>query len=556
MPVSRSTCFGSSASESSKASDASSVITGGTRVGDVPLYSVEAPGPRRAVLAFRVGRADETLAWAGLTHLVEHLALLPFKEQPYSYGGQVEGARTLFYVQGTDAQIREFFDRLCESLCGLPFDRLADEARLLETEAQSRQGGALSTLLGGRYGCQSWGLINYPEYALLHPEPDRVKAWADEWFTAENAVLGVSGPMDPPPVVDLAHGRRMPTPALVPLPSVRTPAWMHEREAGLGMSFIAPYSVRFAALLRVLQRHGLSRLRYGESLSYEVSSATLRLGSELTHGIVWADGLPENLSKVLTGMLAVLDEVMEKGPTGAELREDVDVLRKSTENPGWAMAMLDGQLTHELFGTRMLTVDEVIVELEKATPAEYAALLSEVFPSLLSIVPAGVAVLDPRLTAVPSWSTGEAQGRVYRLRAAPSAVAQMTTLTVSDTAISLRLGPGKLVTIPYAECAAALAWDDGSRTLLSLDSFRLHVRPDDWKDGAEVAAALARHLPKDVMVPAGPRPNPDPDVLSGERPPAKTKRRRIEWSRAVVTLVTGLVMLAIYLTIKALTTGH
>jgi len=525
----------------------------------VPVYTVEAPGPRRAVLAFRVGRADETLAWAGLTHLVEHLALVSFKEQPYAYGGQVEGARTLFYVQGSDAEIREFFNRLCENLRALPLDRLADEARLLETEAQSRQGGALSSLLGGRYGCQGWGLMGYPEYALQHPEPDRVKAWADEWFTAENAALGLSGPMDPPPI-DLRSGRRMASPALTPLSLVRTPAWFHDREQGVAMSFIAPYSVRFSSLMRVLQRHGFSRLRFGESLSYEVDSATLRLGRDNTHGIMWADGLPENVSKVLNGMLSVLDEVMEKGPTEAELREDVEALRKSIDNPGWPMALLDGQLTNDLFGTTMRTSDEAIAELESATPRDYAALLREIFPSLLTIVPSGVAVLDRRLTAVPAWSTDEAHGTVYRLRAATSVVAQqMTSLTVGDAAISLRLGPGKLVTIPYAECMAALTWDDGSRTLLSRDSFRLHVRPNDWKGGAEIAKALERHLPAEVMVPAGPRPNPDPEVLSGERPPAKSDAKRwprIEWTRAVVTLVTGLVMITIYLIVRAITAGH
>ncbi len=409
-----------------------------TRVGGVPVYTVEAPGPRRAVLAFRVGRADETLAWAGLTHLVEHLALVSFKEQPYAYGGQVEGARTLFYVQGSDAEIREFFNRLCENLRALPLDRLADEARLLETEAQSRQGGALSSLLGGRYGCQGWGLMGYPEYALQHPEPDRVKAWADEWFTAENAALGLSGPMDPPPI-DLRSGRRMASPALTPLSLVRTPAWFHDREQGVAMSFIAPYSVRFSSLMRVLQRHGFSRLRFGESLSYEVDSATLRLGRDNTHGIMWADGLPENVSKVLNGMLSVLDEVMEKGPTEAELREDVEALRKSIDNPGWPMALLDGQLTNDLFGTTMRTSDEAIAELESATPRDYAALLREIFPSLLTIVPSGVAVLDRRLTAVPAWSTDEAHGTVYRLRAATSVVAQqMTSLTVGDAAIGTR----------------------------------------------------------------------------------------------------------------------
>jgi hypothetical protein len=205
----------------------------------------------------------------------------------------------------------------------------------------------------------------------------------------------------------------------------------------------------------------------------------------------------------------------------------------------------------------MLTEDEAVAALETATPADYAALLREIFPSLLTIVPSGVAVLDRRLTAVPAWSTDEAHGTVYRLRAATSVVAQQTTsLTVGDTAISLRLGPGKLVTIPYAECVAALTWDDGSRTLLSRDSFRLHVRPNDWKSGAEIAKVLEQHLPADVLVPAGPRPSPDPEILSGDRPPEKAKRPRVEWTRALVTLVTGLVMLAIYLTLKAITSGH
>jgi predicted Zn-dependent peptidase len=522
----------------------------------VPVYSVEAPGPRRAVLAFRVGRADETLAWAGLTHLVEHLALFSFKEQPYAYGGQVEGARTLFYVQGSDTEIQEFLHRLCENLRALPLDRLADEARLLETEAQSRQGGALGSLLGGRYGCQGWGLIGYPEYALKNPDPDRLTAWANEWFTADNAVLGLSGPMDPPPI-DLRPGRRMASPALTPLSLVRTPAWFHDREQGVGMSFVGPDSFRFPALMRMLQRHGLSRLRFGESISYEVASATLRLGATSTHGILLADGLPENLSKVLNGMLAVLDELMVQGPTEAELREDVDAVRRSIENPGWAMAMLDGYLTNDLFGTTIWTVDEAIAELEKATPQDYAALLREVFPSLLTIVPSGVTVLDRRLTAVPEWSTDEAHGTVYRLRAATSVVAQqMTSLTVGDTAVSLRLGPGKLVTIPYSECVAALAWDGGSRTLLSRDSFRLHVRPDDWKGGAEIAKALERHLPADVLVPAGPRPNPDPEILSGDRPPEKAKRQRVDWTRALITLITGAIMISIYVIVRAITAGH
>src|SRR4029077_16169031 len=141
--------------------------------------------------------------------------------------------------------IREFFQRLCENLRALPLDRLAAEARVLEAEAQSRQGGALGLRLATLYGCQGWGLIGYPEFALQHPQPDQVQAWADDRFTADNAVLGLSGPMDPPPMLDLKPGGRIASPALTPVSSLRTPAWTHEREPGLAMGFVAAPSVRF-----------------------------------------------------------------------------------------------------------------------------------------------------------------------------------------------------------------------------------------------------------------------------------------------------------------------
>jgi hypothetical protein len=40
-----------------------------------PQLIAPGPGPLSAGLVFRVGQADETLAWSGITHMVEHLAL-------------------------------------------------------------------------------------------------------------------------------------------------------------------------------------------------------------------------------------------------------------------------------------------------------------------------------------------------------------------------------------------------------------------------------------------------------------------------------------------------
>lgn len=515
-----------------------------SRVSGIPLYMVEAPGPRRALLAFRVGRADEPLAVGGVTHLVEHLALLPFRDQPYHYGGQVEGARTLFWVEGSDAQITEFFSRLCEHLDALPLDRLVDEARLLETEAASRKPSAVEALLTIRYGTRGWGAIGYPEYGLRRADPDRVGSWAGQWFTADNAAFGVTGAVPDGLSLPLRKGTRMAPPSPVPI-SLQTPAWMHERYPGIALGFVAPRTARFSGLMRVLERHGRERLRFTDSLSYQVSTGLLRLSADQMHGVVWADGLAENMSRVWTGLLAVVDELMARGPTDAELREDINGLRQAVEQPAWPLSVLDGQLTGDLLGTPPPRLEEFVAELESSTPADYAALLKEIFPNLLAAVPPSVAVLDPRFSAVPGWSAGAVKGRDYALRMPKSAAQkEMLRLTMGEDGVSLQASPGKVVTIRYQECSAALAWDDGSRTLLSFDSFRIHVRPADWTNGDGITGEIDRHLSPDVVVSRGPRPNPDPEALSGTNAAAQSgtkaaargrpRRYGFAWKRSLI----------------------
>ena len=517
-----------------------------SRTGGVPTFTVEAPGPRRAVLAFRVGRADEGLPMAGITHLVEHLALLPFQEQPYQYGGAVEGARTIFWVQGSDAEIAEFFRKLSENLAGLPLDRLADQARLLETEARSRKTSALQSLLSIRYGTSGWGTTAFPEYGLMRPDPEYMREWGERWFTAGNAALGLSGAVDGL-TLQLRSGSRMPSPELTPVASLHTPAWMHERQAGVGIGFVGPRSIQFAGLMRSLARHGRARLRFSESLSYEVAENTMRLSDRVAHGILWADGLQENMSKVWTGLLAVIDQVRAEGPTETELREDVAMLRKTVEHPSWPLVVMDRLITDELFGVPTETTDDLIATLERSTPADYQALVDEVFPTALALVPDGVAILDARFTPVPIWSQHAAQGREYRLQAPRTALqGQMTRLAVGDSAISLTFGVGQVVNVAFDECQVALAWDDGSRTLISRDSFRLHIRPADWTGGAEMLKALDARLPKNRVVPMGPRPNPDPESLSGAMAPAARPTRRrwtFNWRRAVIA---GTMLIAFY----------
>jgi predicted Zn-dependent peptidase len=59
-----------------------------------------AQGSLRAGLVFRVGRADETLARGGLTHLVEHLALHNLGLSDHHYNGTTGQIATTFHTHG------------------------------------------------------------------------------------------------------------------------------------------------------------------------------------------------------------------------------------------------------------------------------------------------------------------------------------------------------------------------------------------------------------------------------------------------------------------------
>src|SRR5258708_7653338 len=106
-----------------------------TEVDGVPTLWVPGPAPMRAGLMFRVGRADESLAWGGITHLVEHLALSGLGKRPYALNGQVDDNRTGFFVAGTTDEVGEFLSSLTTSLGTPPTDRVAVERQILLTEA-------------------------------------------------------------------------------------------------------------------------------------------------------------------------------------------------------------------------------------------------------------------------------------------------------------------------------------------------------------------------------------------------------------------------------------
>ena len=71
------------------------------------LWADTGPGATVGALSFGVGRADETAATGGITHLVEHLALARFGQQDFEHNGFVDGTRSVLHAAGTPAEVAE-----------------------------------------------------------------------------------------------------------------------------------------------------------------------------------------------------------------------------------------------------------------------------------------------------------------------------------------------------------------------------------------------------------------------------------------------------------------
>jgi len=379
-----------------------------TSIGDVPVFFVEGPGPIRAALIFRVGRVDESLPIAGYTHLVEHLALFPFRNQSYGYGGTVEGLRTVFPVSGTAEQVARHFDQLTVSLRRLPLDRLWTEARILRTEAASRKIGPVDWLLRLRFGPRHWGVLCDEERGLNTPSHIAVQQWADRWFTAGNAALWISGNDLPPITLDLPAGPRIEVPEL-PRTTLPLPAWLSVPLGGVALSMIAPPSSSLLLLQRLIARRARTRLRDEEGVSYDVTTGYQRLSRDLGHLGVWADALPEFAESVTNGLLQVIDELASTGPDEDELLTEIAQMTSSLEHPGAMLTFLDAAVPHELMGSEHTDPGQMARELQAATSLEMTKLLATSWGTAIALVPPHVKISErgfkPVSASYRSWIT-------------------------------------------------------------------------------------------------------------------------------------------------------
>jgi zinc protease len=343
------------------------VVEAGTIGGVRVLRSASATGRNTAALVFGVGRYDETLPSAGITHLIEHLTLSGRPKACYEFNAEVSGRYTQFIMESPDpADTADFVTTVCRGLAADYSDALEREKRILKTEAASRgTAGALGQCLGERYGATGPGLTGYQEYGLNRLGWAEIETWRRRWFVAGNAVLWIHGAIPRGLRIELPP---YPAPARVPLCPVGLPlpGFVVAGRGGIGLSLVAPQSDPAAVALAILQERLTQVLRHERGLSYGVQGTRDQLDRDLSHAWLVADALPDQTAAVGHSMLSTLESLAEDGNTDEEAGDYLRRLRTVYESPAGPAVIMNRQAQDVLSGRRprdaastLLAVSEV-----------------------------------------------------------------------------------------------------------------------------------------------------------------------------------------------------
>lgn len=502
-------------------------------VGGVPAFWAFGPGFTgrcQAGLVFRVGRADETLARGGITHLVEHLVLHPLGLTDYHYNGSTGSLITTFYTESEPAELSGFLAQVCTGLRALPVERLSMERQILRTEADGRARSLAEPLRQWRYGPVGYGLPAYGEFGLDDLTADDLRDWVASWFTRGNAALWVMG--GPPPAdlrLDLPDGPRM----AVPPPSSalpRTPAYFTQEANGVAFDAVVTRGVPAQAYATLLGRRLHETLRTRLGLSYQTQATCEPRDATAAMITAGADALASKRSELVGPFVDVLVDLAVKDVTDEELKSVRASIEPSLHGEAAALAQLHAAAMNHLIGAPRRTPEDIRAELAGLGAADYQRVAREALDTGLAMVPPGQAVGRAGFTQAPTFSADRVQGSEYPLVNRPD---ERQRIVLADDGVSITSGPNA-ITVRYADCAGMLAFPDGARVLFAPDAVTVHIEPNLWSLPPNALAFIDRAVPPDRVArpPARdandiPQPPPAPMPVAGGKPgPAIDQRRR------------------------------
>jgi zinc protease len=512
-------------------------------VDGVPVFWTEAGDEMLAGLMFRAGRADESLARGGITHMIEHLALYPVGvDAANHYNGQVDAVTTTFLRRGTAEEIAEFLRAVCASLRELPAGRLERERQVLRTEADGRRPAVADLLFIERYGADTYGLPSYPEYGIGAVQAAELQAWSGRYFTRGNAALWVAGGKPPGGLaLDLPDGAAAPAPQPGGKPPP-TPAYANAPVHGVAWSAVVRRSPAAQVYVAILDRRLRQELRHEQALAYSPSVAYAPRDQQMAHALAVVDGLPDVHSLLVSAFIREIERLGDKDVGEDELRGAIDSLLSNAGTSRGAIQSVRSAARNSIMGRPARAAAAWKEDLAAVSAARLREVGREALASSLFVLPQR-SLPHRAFTRLSGYSDAAVAGREVRSADSPLDPAR---LVVGADGVSLVRGQA-ITTVRAAECAALLQWPDGARQFIGRDGASVRIEPALWRLKKQAGQL-------DAMVPGDRRvAMPHRDKATVPRPWTTRRTRAAGWLlvEPLASVVTGVVPVLAVLVVLA-----
>ncbi len=456
-------------------------------------------GPLRACLMFGVGTVEESLATSGITHLVEHLALVPLADLSFPWNGQVGSVCTRFTVMGEIGQVSAFVTALTSSLSQLDTGRLEAERRVLQLEAGRRTRTSLGSDLSCRFGPLGPGLLDWPEHGLKRLTADEVTAWAQQKFNARNAVLWLSGPVPPDlSLGSLPAGGPEPRKDLPPLLS-KPRAYVGENTSTISVSVLSSLHPAPLTGMMVARQRAFDRLRIRDAVSYSVDYTRLRIGRDRAVDHLAADGADDAAPEILRALDAVVSELAEDGPSAAELDALKAQRRLVDADPTTILGDMDSLAERHLLGLADRSIEDIDAEFYDLTVGEVQQAVADARPTLVAVGPSTLDAATLGWNELEAWSSEQIAGGCYR----PLLDRETGELVIGEEGVTWIHDDTHRRTVRWDRAEACFTWDNGERSLLGRDGIFVGVIPWNWLHGESLTALVDENVPGQLRIPMG-----------------------------------------------------
>jgi len=468
----------------------------------VPAYEGDVPEPVTAGIVFRVGTADESLLEHGLNALVAELAAVDVEGMSWI----VHETSTIFFTSGKLSEVTHALTSVCAALRALSEDDAIDLADTILNEPKTKPLQPPVTILGVRFGAQSYGLGGFPRLGLLRTTGTTVNEWVSLRYNRSNAIVFSTAPLGQPRL-GLPAGARVPPPRPTPT-NILLPAWCPQDWIGRAWR---PF-VYFSSVMPGTDAAKVADRVVEADIRRRAEATGLMLAEREANINPWAPEFDYTDFRIDVGprvddgveaLLGSIDDLADYAPSPDALAAGIAEFDRWTNDPSATPGVGAMLAWHELLTDRPRTVEEFLAHVHAVSAIEVANVVEAMRRQAIVVVPEGAELIDPRFSMLTPTSAPPVVGLAYAAATAEDDPADNVRLVVGAEGVTF-VDADEQLTVRFRDCVAALRFADDVFMLYAADGTMISVAAAEWTDGRSALARVRAGLDPERIVDANP----------------------------------------------------